>query len=144
MKTLKDIILEKLINEKLIINKNLKLKERTPKNSEEESCKILADICKETVFDGIELKESDFFDVEDICRIDKAFNEEKQYADDFFNKRSSIIDFSVSTLNNKEQKSIEILSRPGEFKHRVFVLILLNNDKIDHINISKNIKEWLL
>ena len=88
MKTLKDIILEKLINEKLIINKNLKLKERTPKNSEEESCKILADICKETVFDGIELKESDFFDVEDICRIDKAFNEEKQYADDFFNKRS--------------------------------------------------------
>ena len=139
MKTLKDIILEKLV-----INKNIKLKERIPENREEESCKILADICKETVFDGIELKESDFFDVEDICRIDKAFNEEKQYANDFFNKRSSIIDFSISTLNNKEQKSIEILGRPGEFKHRVFVLILLNNDKIDHINISKNIKEWLL
>ena len=139
MKTLKDIILEKLV-----INKNIKLKERTPENREEESCKILADICKETVFDGIELKENDFFDVEDICRIDKAFNEEKKYANDFFNKRSSIIDFSISTLNNKEQKSIEILGRPGEFKHRVFVLILLNNDKIDHINISKNIKEWLL
>ena len=139
MKTLKDIILEKLV-----IDKNIKLKERTPENREEESCKILADMCKETVFDGIELKESDFFDVEDICRIDKAFNEEKQYANDFFNNRSSIIDFSISTLNNKEQKSIEILGRPGEFKHRVFVLILLNNDKIDHINISKNIKEWLL
>lgn len=139
MKTLKDIILEKLI-----INKDIKISERKPQNKEEEACKILADICKETVFDGIELKESDFFDVEDICRIDKAFNEEKQYADDFFNKRSSIIDFSISTLNNKEQKSIEIVGRSGEFKHRVFVLIVLHNDKINHINITKNIKEWLL
>jgi len=136
MKNLKDIILEKLI-----INKDTKLSERKPENKEEEACKLLANICKETIFKGIKLKEKDFTEEDQLCEVNRAFNKDGKYAEEFYNKRASILNFSISTTDSKALKSIEL---KGNFDS-VFVSVHLNNDdEIDNIILSSNIKNWLL
>lgn len=135
MKNLKDIILEKLI-----INKDTKLSERKPENKEEEACKVLANICKETIFKGIKLKEKDFTKNGQLCKVDRAFNKDEKYAKEFYNKRSSVLNFSISTTDSKTLKSIEL---KGNFDS-VFVSVHLNNDEIDNITLTSNIKNWLL
>ena len=136
MKNLKDII-----SEKLIINKDTKLPERKPENKEEEACKVLADICKETIFKGINLKEKDIHSKGELCKIDNAFNKDKKYAENFYKKRSSVLNFSISTADSKTLKSIEL---KGNFD-RVFVSVHLNNDEeIDNIILTSNLKNWLL
>ena len=136
MKGLKDIIIEKLV-----INKDTKIPERKPQNKEEEACKVLADICKKTIFKGINLKENDFKGTGELCEVDKAFNIEGKYAKEFYDKRTSILNFSISTAYSKHLKSIEL---KGNFSD-VYVSVHLNNDEeIDNIILTSNLKDWLL
>lgn len=136
MKNLKDII-----SEKLIINKDTKLSERKPENKEEEACKVLADICKQTIFKGINLKEKDFTGKGQLCKVDKAFNKDGKYAKEFYNKRASVLNFSISTADSKKLKSIEL---KGNFD-QVFVTVQLDNDEeITNVLMTSNIKNWLL
>jgi len=136
MKNLKDIILEKLI-----INKDTKLSERKPENKEEEACKVLANICKETIFKGIKLKEKDFTKNGQLCKVDRAFNKDEKYAKEFYNKRASVLNFSISTTDSKTLKSIEL---KGNFD-QVFVTVQLDDDEeITNVLMTSNIKNWLL
>ena len=136
MKHLKDII-----SEKLIINKDTKLSERKPENKEEEACKALANICKETIFKGIKLKEKDFTGKGQLCKVDKTFNKDGKYAKEFYNKRASVLNFSISTADSKKLKSIEL---KGNFD-QVFVTVRLDDDEeIANVLLTSNIKNWLL
>lgn len=141
MKNLKDIIKENLVNEKLIINKDIKISERTPQNKGEEACKVLANICKKTIFKGINLNEKDIKENGKLCKIDKAFNIDGKYAQNFYNERASILNFNIHTTDSKKLKSIELT---GNFPD-VFVAVHLNdNEEIDNIILTSNLKDWLI
>lgn len=136
------IDLKELICEKLRINRNINITGITPETKEEEACKELADICKETIFKNIELNDKDFYELNgaDAYRIDDAFNKDR--ADDFFKKRSSILKAGISTAESPLTKSIVLTG--SEIKNRTYVTLKLDNKKIDYILISKNMKDWLL
>ena len=136
MKGLKDIIIEKLV-----INKDTKISERKPQNKEEEACKVLADICKRTIFKGINLKDNDFKGTGELCEVNKAFKEDGKYAQKFYDERSSVLNFSIHTVDSKKLKSIEL---SGNFS-RVFVSVHLNDyNEIDNVILTSNLKDWLL
>jgi hypothetical protein len=130
------------LQEKLVINKDIKLSERKPQNKEEEACKTLADICKKTIFKGINLKENDFKGTGELCKVEKAFNKDEKYAKEFYKERASVLKFSIHTADSKALKSIEL---DGNFDNKVFVTVQLDNDgEISNVLLTSNIKDWLL
>ena len=148
MKHLKDILNQDNIQEGLKLGSSkINIKNRVPQNKAEEACKELADICKETLFKDINLKEEAFKDVNNdpnkfLITNPKYFN--KDSAEEFFGERSGILKAAIHCTQSGNFYEIELSGLKG-LDSDPFVSVSLNDDgSIANIVMSKYIKEWLI